>query len=407
MSHRVRRLDLFVTEACNLACEYCFAATSPRKNPSRDQLLERLDWLMESEARKVHVTFWGGEPLLCRDLLEDLVSHARTRAEAAGKRISFSMPTNASLIDDETMRWLDENRIAVFLSIDGDESGQAARPLRSGQSSHGLVSIGMKAAIRGAKAPPAIRMTVSPANAHAQADGVRYFLENGAKELLVYPAYDQEWSREAVDDFTAGQREMGALFIDLVRDCDTHEDLPVFKAWLPIMRRLWRKTPHRARAGDLPGCGVGRDLVGITVDGQFTPCHRVVFYGRGRGEAVELGNTADGLDAAAALEWSQLRVEDMQGRTRCVECEQFDLCTFGCVAISYATTGRFDRVPRAACDLISAQIEVCREIHTALADDPRYCLYLGQPLDAVLRRTSTSLGTRAWHLFRDSMGARA
>ena len=81
--HPVRRLDLFVTERCNLACRYCFAASQPRPDPSAEQLCRWVDWLLRAEAHSVHITLWGGEPLLREQVLRRVVAFAQQRAAAA------------------------------------------------------------------------------------------------------------------------------------------------------------------------------------------------------------------------------------------------------------------------------------------------------------------------------------
>ena len=79
MTHAFRHLVLFVTESCNLACPYCFARN---RSELRDMPLslarDAIEWLCSSSSDRVHVTFWGGEPLLRLGLLrecEDLPFH--------------------------------------------------------------------------------------------------------------------------------------------------------------------------------------------------------------------------------------------------------------------------------------------------------------------------------------------
>ena len=58
-----RRLDLFLTEACNLACSYYFARTRAANSGINPALARKaLDWLFDNDHNPVHVTFWGGEP---------------------------------------------------------------------------------------------------------------------------------------------------------------------------------------------------------------------------------------------------------------------------------------------------------------------------------------------------------
>lgn len=394
-AHDIKRLDLFLTEACNLGCDYCFAATNPRKNPTDADLRRGVDWLMKSASSKVHITLWGGEPLLRADLLRRTVEYARSEAAAHQKTITFAMPTNASFLDDETLAWLREHRVQMFLSIDGDERVQGdSRPLKSGGSSHDIVSAGMENALAGDRPPP-IRMTVTPGNAAQQATGARYFLSRGARELLIYAANDQHWEPDELAAYEAAQMELAELFCDLVRTAESPEDIPRFKAWLPVLSRLYDGVPARSRTGRVAHCGIGRELVGLTVTGEFTPCHRYVFYARNREERTGLGDIRTGFDPEGLRELAELQVDRLEGKSPCTECDIFDLCTFGCPAVAYTTTGRVDRVPPQVCALQEAQVRVCTFIHDQLAGDPFYAAYLGKSVARAVDATARSLAARA------------
>lgn len=394
-AHGIRRLDLFVTEQCNLACEYCFAASQPHSDLTEDKLLQAVDWLLEAEAERVHLTLWGGEPLLRFDVLRRVVEHAKQGAAARDKSITFSLPTNASLLREDTLRWLSDQNVEIFLSIDGDETGQRTRPLRAGGSSHRLVSAGMRRALSGAAAPPAIRMTVSPDNARRLAANAQYFIEQGARKLLIYATTDQPWTDEQIAAYAQGQLDLAELFVAQLTPGDDYARWPVLTAWRPILRRLLDGPEPRPRRGPLRHCGVGSELSAFGVDGRLWPCHRFLFYGRDRGDDLSLGSLDEGIDPAKAERFSQLQIEDMQGTERCVDCEVFDLCTQSCLAINYAGTGRLTAIPTTACALMRAQIVACRKVHAALRDDPAYARYLGSSVDRTLSHTADKLGALA------------
>jgi alpha-tubulin suppressor-like RCC1 family protein/uncharacterized Fe-S cluster-containing radical SAM superfamily protein len=164
VAHDVQRLDLFITEACNLACTYCFESHKPRKTPEIEQCERAIDWLMRASSPKVHVTLWGGEPLLFKPALRHMVAYARAAASSAKKSVTFSMPTNGTLLDEETLRWIDEEKIALFLSIDGDAIGQSTRPTHGGASSYDMAMEGLRLAAAHLPKPPPVRMTVTPEN---------------------------------------------------------------------------------------------------------------------------------------------------------------------------------------------------------------------------------------------------
>lgn len=401
--HAVSRLDLFVTEACNMACGYCFARARSRGAAPLGQMLEALDWLMESRSEKAHVSLWGGEPLLAGGRLERVVAHAHEAARGAGKTITLSMPTNATLLDADTLRWLGDGGVRIFLSIDGDARAQRGRPLADGRPSTPLVERGMAAAFdRPASRRPDVRMTVTPKNAHRLAENARYLVERGARGLLVYAAYDRTWSASALASLTRGQRALASTLIDAISHCDDPSHVPAVRPWRHVLRRLHEGAPRRSRTGPVRDCGAGTKLLALEVDGTFSPCHRFAHYGRTRGEPVTLGTLARGPSPGAMEGFATRRVEDLAGETRCVTCELFDLCTYGCMAINHATTGRLDRIPDAVCAIVRTQSEACREIHEALKDDPRYALWLGRPLSDRVGAAARRIGERAYRLYRSA-----
>jgi uncharacterized protein len=179
MAHRFRRLDLFVTEACNLACPYCFARRGPPRSPlALQDALRAVDWLQESNDPRVHITFWGGEPLLRLDLLRRVSAHARDAAQRVGKTLTLSMPTNGTLLDEEAVAWLSEQRVQVFCSVDGAGEG---RPVAvDGRDSYPLALQGLR---RARALGAAARITVTPENAARHAEAVLDLVAEGVGEL--------------------------------------------------------------------------------------------------------------------------------------------------------------------------------------------------------------------------------
>ena len=111
---------------CNLACEYCYYLEKSRLYPDdsnrilSDELLELFirQYLEAQTTPEVLFTWHGGEPLMrpisfYRKALQLQAKYAR------GRRISNSIQTNGTLLNDDWCRFLRDNRFLVGLSVDG------------------------------------------------------------------------------------------------------------------------------------------------------------------------------------------------------------------------------------------------------------------------------------------------
>ena len=85
----------------------------------------------------LEIDFFGGEPLLNMEVVRDLVTYARSQEKQYGKKIAFTLTTNAVLLTDEVMQFILDNDIAVILSLDGrPEVNDRLRLMNNGEGSY-------------------------------------------------------------------------------------------------------------------------------------------------------------------------------------------------------------------------------------------------------------------------------
>ena len=77
--------------------------------------------LLVSEHMLAEFRAQGGEPLVAFDVVKRIVDRAREKNRTAGKRLEFTMVSNLSLMDEEKLAWLVENKVQLCTSIDGPE----------------------------------------------------------------------------------------------------------------------------------------------------------------------------------------------------------------------------------------------------------------------------------------------
>ncbi len=126
-----RTCMLMVTHGCNLNCTYCYEKfKNGTKQMSADKAREILSAEIETVRRdgrfsELEVDFMGGEPLLCFNLIKELVEWL----EAGNCDVPFVCfaSTNGTLLTDEMKQWFREHRDSMVLgaSYDGLSTTQS------------------------------------------------------------------------------------------------------------------------------------------------------------------------------------------------------------------------------------------------------------------------------------------
>ena len=130
------------TTFCNLDCTYCYL---PNRNKRERMTLKTAasiaEYLLEYDT-EINVIFHGGEPLAVGfDYFTLLTNELRSRD--VNQRLSFSVQTNGTLVDDHWAKLFKQQNISVGVSIDGEYSANAERINRSNKSSFDLTLKGI------------------------------------------------------------------------------------------------------------------------------------------------------------------------------------------------------------------------------------------------------------------------
>ncbi len=256
------QLELVLTEGCNLGCAYCFEKDmlGYRRMPL-DVARRAVDMLIlySRDKRDLDIAHFGGEPTLSFRTVQAVTEYAQQRAAAAGKRIDFNMTTNGVLLNEDIAAYCAGHDIRVLLSIDG---GRAAHD-RYRVDKRGAGTFDR--AIRGLRILKrfqpwiGIKMTVMPDNVGHLADDVRMLHDLGVNQFTIGHATGVAWSDDDMIAYVAALQDVrrwydGAKGSDLRIDDieDDGSDAAYF------------------------GCQAGRSSISVSVDGQISPCSKVL-----------------------------------------------------------------------------------------------------------------------------------
>lgn len=150
---------LEITQQCNLECKYCcYSEFYPgnRQNSNRhmswDVAKKALDLMIKhggrirspfihdmESTRDVSVGFYGGEPFLNFEMMNQCVEYVKENIDADRKAL-FTLTTNATMLTQEHIQWLVDNQVSSVISLDGPKSNHDRfRVDHTGNGTHDLV----------------------------------------------------------------------------------------------------------------------------------------------------------------------------------------------------------------------------------------------------------------------------
>jgi len=128
LNNNMKQLVLNITDDCNMRCEYCtlgdkypYTKSYTRSKMSFNTMQRGIEYLFQhaKNSHEVYISFYGGEPLLCFDLIKEGTEYAVTLSRMYKKNVKFRVTTNFTLITKDMMRFLLENNFNVTVSLNG------------------------------------------------------------------------------------------------------------------------------------------------------------------------------------------------------------------------------------------------------------------------------------------------
>ena len=325
---------LILTENCNLRCTYCFEGGTRcvTKYMSKEVAFKTVDFLIqqavEYDVDKIKITFFGGEPMLCTDLMIDIMNYAEEKAKANGKDTQYSIITNGTIYNEKVERFLDvwreyKGRLDIQLSIDGiPEIQNANRPCATAEL----------------KSSELVESAVPKFKEYFQ----KYSLDRDG--LHIHACVSKTSLPKIYDSFLYFTRDLGIInsnFAWVMEDNWDDNDLIIFSEQLQkIVKQLIKTTTNTKRfpfksLEKSSGCSSGQNLISVDTDGNIYPCHRFFFYNIDKRENIILGNIMNGIiypdrrEQYFGIDYSKISSEACQI----------------CIAVNHECTGDIHKLP--------------------------------------------------------------
>lgn len=348
----VKALCLHVAHDCNIRCEYCFASqgdfNSGRMLMDREVARKAVDFLIKHSGKRknIEIDFFGGEPLLNFTVVKETVDYGNRAASDAGKNLKFTITTNAILLDEKIIDYINKNMFNVVLSLDGNrETNDRMRHFDDGSGTYDIVSENIKSFIakRGEKSY-FVRGTFTRYNANFSKD-VIHLADMGCKSLSVEPVVSEKEKSYSIrkEDLANILSEYDILFNECIERMGTDREFDFYHFKINL-----DQGPCAIKR--LSGCGAGYQYLAVTPEGDLYPCHQFV-----GDSGFIIGNVFDGIINADIPK--TFKAAHVYSKPGCRDCWAKFYCSGGCHANSYKLMGDINSCYEVGCEMEKRRLE--------------------------------------------------
>lgn len=325
---------LHITKQCNFRCDYC-PQEKGGEEMARSIALSVADSAFSSAQMKGErgacLSFYGGEPLLNKDLIRAVVRHCEEAYEPRGFAFRYRMTTNGAFLDEEFLRFAAKHKFKIALSIDGMKCAHDLhrRDAQGDPTFDGVFDAGQR--LLSVLPDASAMMTVNPDTAPMLLASVRFLYDNGFRQIVTTPNYLADWTEESMGVLGAQYNALGDWYGDLLLRGDKLK-LPLFDA-----KFVGNLVPEV----DRDKCVPGKHRLSIAVDGGIYPCIQYVNH-----PAYRLGEAASGIDGEKL---TGARREASEEISSCARCALNSRCDNRCGCKNLETTGAVLQVSSVVC----------------------------------------------------------
>lgn len=355
MSFKTFTLELKISDQCSMRCPYCyetFTDTYMTKEMFDSKLPEIIDLMQRSSTTNLNLSFFGGEPMMNFDLIK----HATKQLRKLPIETNLVIISNMTLIDEEKLKWIQDNDVGVSWSFDGmgSDTSRPIVPQFINPKSNG-VEYSSTMELYKDKMPLISQLTkgckvmIWPGNMHEMSSNLDFFLEMGIPSPDFSIVRDDVWSRQNLIDFRGYIIELADKYIEYTKQ-GKYINIGFFS--LAILDNIFGLTYSKRPFG----CFAGVHGAVMTTDGKFYPCAR--FSDK---KLLEI-------DKDFSFEYWAEKFKP-ENYDKCQTCEIKDVCNAGC---SYSQLRNDNKPLDSVCELFFMIQEQAQRVVHELRDNKTF-----------------------------------
>ena len=239
-----------MTTDCNYECLYCYQKKA-KDYLEVDTAKKAIDFFSPYMLPDCSINFYGGEPLLAFDRMKETVAYLKNKSDETEKQFEYSITTNGSLIDEDVLRFLDENQFTVLLSFDG----LAQEMERKKGSFAPLVSV-MQKILRCSSAAIETNSVFTKRTVPYLSESIRFIVESGVPSVNLSVSSLSSWDDYSLEKLEEEMSNLRKYCVSFYRKTGN----------IPVVE--FRPSPKPC----IFGCLAGKDRMALSPDGKLWGC---------------------------------------------------------------------------------------------------------------------------------------
>ena len=357
----VKSLCLMVAHDCNLRCKYCFAGTGDfghdRGLMTNEVGEAAVEYIIRHSGQRKHceIDFFGGEPLMNMPVVKHVVSYVRRREQETGKIFKLTLTTNGILLNDENIKYLNDNHISLVLSLDGRKSvHDNMRPNIGGQGSYDAALKNFQKTVKARHGEDYyLSGTFTAANPDFTAD-VLDMADQGFDILSMEPVVAKD------SPYGFAEKDLPRLFAEYDKLAEAYLQRRKEGKGFFFFHFNMDLSNGPCVAKRLSGCGAGHEYYAVAANGDLYPCHQ--FVGR---ERYLLGTVFAGVQNKEMPKY--FRESHVLNKEKCQDCWARFFCSGGCHANADLFHDDIRQPYELGCELQKKRLECALMVQATMA----------------------------------------
>ncbi|MDR2204045.1 MAG: 4Fe-4S cluster-binding domain-containing protein, partial [Nitrososphaerota archaeon] len=332
---QVTKCTLFVTQECNLRCQYCYIE---KKNATMTLNVAQkiMDFIFQKNPNdgQLEIGFFGGEPLLEFEQIKLIVELIKNHPVYNESKVIMSITSNGTIFNKEIADFMLSNGIVFCISCDGPQEIQdSTRKYKNGQGSSTAVERTIQEALQYFPLLP-VNAVYSDRTLQYLPQTVDYLINLGVKNIYLNPDISAKWTQKHAEQFPEIYGVLAEKYIQFYL-----QGKPKF---INLIDSKISTILHGGY-GPFDRCRMGSGEFAFGTTGNVYPCERLVGFDDGKTNCI--GNVVEGTLTPSSCK----NVHSVATNTECIECSFSEYCMNWCGCTNYHSTGSYDTVSAFMC----------------------------------------------------------